>query len=1078
MFKASAALEKPPWTTTCLPPAKKPPQSKPVDPLPSHSPGDGAQRNPQAAGQALAQYLRGSPSPQGVQERLEVMAHFGIHTLDLSGQCFGAEAVLLLCEVFEARPALLGGFAEFNCRDARFDVLWPLLNVVKDHHGKILESLDFSGTRVLTTDATGATQYAPLEEADLRRTVAIVKGHASTLMALKLNQQTGLSPAVGARQLDHLIDPGSPMFALASALHQSAVETLELRDCDLWAADVNYLDPQTLFRGQPLSDFRFHSIDLRGNDRIFASFDSPVLQAEMVMGQAVGLARNPFMRALYLPAKALDMLGSDVGADALTQALAQTASRHLFKLEPFSSSEAQRFAGLNRLLRGHREPGPEPKDEALLPPLRGPLPPLAQEPLPSAKPDIVFKPVFPDAGADGAVSAAPEGAINANTAGQRALACLERQDDLPFIHLLGRMRSLGIRVLDFSHQRLSARAVGRLAGILARWPGILDGRVDALDFSDVELDDLEGLRRLIEVWTAQGGAGIRSLDFSDTRVRSELVSGEWMYQGLPRDLLIDIVGLAQVCPTLRVLKLNRQTALSEGEGARIDSLFGLIGVLGLTSLEALELRGCALTPADEGSEAPLLSPAIGCGVEANSVLAPGAFSNTPSVPWPSNTLKSVDLRDNEAAFAGSAKQASLQMLRLVRHLGGCLSLQEVYLPPTAIDALNPCDDLAFELLIELMESGHPHRFKLQADAPIEREADISLENMLEELNAVMLRLPVESSVSVDVFTRLHRSLSGLFLEHGPQTQHRRRRLAEAAGKAVGRCFSEGRAQGAIKCLLFMADLGIRTVCLKAQTLGPPEMACLAHVLNERPRAFTSFDFSDAEIQGSLMTVLAALRQQLLKGGEIASLDFSRTTIRAHPSPATPLSAHDLNGLSDLIRRCRGLSGLKLDHQPRLSRNKTVGGRFFSSAEAWPMRALVDALAVGSVKYLSLQSCELKFEDLQLIYVEALPIDGRHSPLQSIDLRGNSGLLMARPSKAIRLVRRVVKDAPNLRELYLPDEAMDLFNHDEATKQLTATLLKLRLSTPLVRLEPLSSSNQMRFAGIQELLAGNRTVPRQ
>lgn len=1086
MFKSSAALHQAPLPLPLLwPPVPKNKHQKntPNEPSLSDARDDQPQRNPKAAGQALARYLHEKPSREGVVERLAVMAHFGIHTLDLSGQVFSAEAVGLLCEVFTARQDLLGQFIEFNFSDARFDRLWPLLDVLENYPGGFMESLDFTGTGVLATDVSGATNHAPLERADLFRIVAIVCRYSATLFELKLNGQRGLAPDASQRQTTKPIDPSSPMFALACALDRSAVKILELRDCGLWAADVNYLDPQALKLDGPRGGFGFQSIDLRGNDGMFGSFVSPVLQVEMVVGQTTGLACNPSMQALYLPSKALDMLGNDEAVAALTRALEQTASRHLVRLEPFSSSSAERFAGLQQLLRGQPTTGSEVREEPVLAvrkePMslapQKPLPPVPQGPLPQALLEAVGSPVLPDTNTGSEGPDVPEGPLNAAAAGQLAAECLQREDDPGFVRLLDRMRAQSISVLDFSRLCLGGKAVDRLAGILKRTPGILAGRVDALNFSDAELDDLEGLRRLIEVWTAQQGAGIRSLDFSGTRIRSEVMSGVWGYQDLPRAVLFDIVGLAQVSPTLCVLKLNRQTGLAdEGrDAAGIDSLFGLIDVLGPTGLETLEIRGCARMFLGEETE-PLPEALSRKNASGAKTLARRGPGKAPPAPLSSKTLRYIDLRDNEAGFVGNARQVCRLLIRLVRHLSGFGSLQEVYLPPTAIDAPNRCDDLAFELLFELMESGQPHRFKLQAEALPEKEADISLENMLELLNSVVLRSPIASSSSTDVHTRLCGSLSALCTDLSPRTLDRRCRLIEAIGHEVGRCFQSGSAQGAIKRLLFMAELGIKTLSLTAQTLGAQEMACLAHVLNERPRAFTSFDFSGAEVQGSVLAVTTTLKQQLLKGGDIESLDFSRTTIRVDPSTTSTLSAADLIGISDLVRVCGRLRVLKLDGQPQLSRCKTLRGRLLSTAADWPMTLLVDVLAVGSVERLSLRFCDLKFEDLQLLYLDGLPLDGRRSSLRSIDLSKNSRLFLgAKASKAIRLVKDVIKDAPNLRELHLPVEAIDLFDNDQAIQQLTATLLKLRLTSPLARLEPLSSSDVKRFGVIQELLADNR-----
>lgn len=1023
-------------------------------PVPTVHRGTKPSCNPKTAGQELGAYLRTHPRVDDLADRLGVMLQLGVSTLDLSGQDLAAEAVTLLCQAFETRPELLRGFVGFHFAEARFDTLRPLLDVLRSERCGACESLDLSGTCVLTTNAYGVARYAPLEGADLRRVVATVKRHAHTLRELKLNQQTGLSPQEDARQLDGRIDPTSPMFVLVNALGPSAVKTLELRDCGLWTADVYCLTPGASFElDGTRRGLACHTIDLRGNEGMFAHIDSPALQARLI----ARLASHPELKALYLPSNALALLEREDGMDTLTWELAKSAARHLVTLEPFSCASAERCGALKRLLQGVPLPLPasetDPPREAETPPalvvLDEPLPLTGVEAKPQSKVDNEdFFNALVLASMDW-VPSEPCEPYDAAMAGLAMGEALEQEGDAAIAECLNHfsyMRRRGIKVLDFSCMTLSQGALVCLATVLRRLPLLLAACVDELNFSGAKLG---GLGALLAVLKEQKGGAIRCLDLSGTRLLNPAPDlGGPADMEMPEALLTEILHLAQRCPTLQVLKLNRQPALSDlllkrrgvGQCVGIDRLLGLAHFLASSALRTLEIRACVRKPA---------GPAL---VSSAQPVPLKRTKGSVFYAW-NDRLRLIDLRGNEQAFMGGADEARLTLQQFVKELKYFKALRTVYLPRNAPTAFESHESDAFDLMLAIAQSGHAER----------------------------LLVVGVSKKPVPLYRCLLEQLSDFFADKRPQTEDRRHYMAERFGHQVGHCLNTGDVQGARRGLWLMQEMGLKRFSFRGFCLHANGIAALSVLFEEQAMRFTEFDFSLIEVEALLAPLLEALKVHLAMGGSIRLLDLSgaQTWTRGTADAVTlsPLPTDDLIAVAEFVKACPSLRVLRLNHQTGLSPDPRAGQHLIHtlSAEKWPMLALAQALRGSSVQRLQLRDCDLQLADLELINTHCLnrPSD---RPWRSMDLSHNDGLFEG--ANATRAVIALLRGcAPGLRALHLPIAALQLFDTDKASHKLLMAVYKLRPASQLVTLEPMSSSRLERYALLNKVLEKNRLVPK-
>lgn len=538
--------------------------------------------------------LLNQQNADGFVDLLASMRDAGIWTLDLSGQTLSNEAVACLARVLHDRPAILGEqLTAFDLRNARLDITWPLLDVLKGHGCAIVESLDFSGTLVLADDGSGQPRYRPLQEADLHR-IADVVAHCPRLRDLKLNQQPGLSSATHCRLKDKALHQQAPMFVLASTLHRSQVQTLELRDCELWPVDVNWLDPLALGEN---GDDRPHgsglrSIDLQGNHDMFVDLTSPVLRSRFLVELVMGYNRQGCLQALFLPSNALAMVGNNVGATALCSLLQQPGFRGLLSFEPFSSSTEQRFAPLRQVLMVNamsieEKPSAVPVDIVVALPV--------EDPVKESIDEAVIEPATQD-----------EPLIEAKQAREQMALYLNQESVDGVVTLLGRMRRAGIKTIDLEKQTLSEAGVACLARVLQEQPNLLVDHITGFSFgsTQLELETLSPLLDVLKLHKDKGGV-IQSLKFEYSKLRRY---GEKWSRHLSAADLNGIAALVQQCSTLRELDVSGQFNLSCQARSQIEGTSGpttqqgpmlaLAEALGASTVETVAFVNCKLHQED------------------------------------------------------------------------------------------------------------------------------------------------------------------------------------------------------------------------------------------------------------------------------------------------------------------------------------------------------------------------------------------------------------------------------------------------------------------------------------------------
>lgn len=595
--------------------------------------------------------LLNQQNADGFVDLLASMRDAGIWTLDLSGQTLSNEAVACLARVLHDRPAILGEqLTAFDLRNARLDITWPLLDVLKGHGCAIVESLDFSGTLVLDDDGSGQPRYRPLQEADLHR-IADVVAHCPRLRDLKLNQQPGLSSATHCRLKDKALHQQAPMFVLASTLHRSQVQTLELRDCELWPVDVNWLDPLALGEN---GDDRPHgsglrSIDLQGNHDMFVELTSPVLRSRFLVELVMGYNRQGCLQALFLPSNALAMVGNNAGATALCSLLQQPGFRGLLSFEPFSSSTEQRFAPLRQVLMVNamsieEKPSAVPVDIVVALPV--------EDPVKESIDEAVIEPATQD-----------EPLIEAKQAREQMALYLNQESVDGVVTLLGRMRRAGIKTIDLEKQTLSVAGVACLVKVQQEQPSLLVDHITGFSFHATKLD-IETLSPLLDVLKLHRykGGVIQSLDFGYTQLKSRDGNGMlWLTDFSVADLN-GIVALIKQCPSLRTLNLSCQKKLSFRASPQTEApstpiaqqrpMLALTDVLGISGVEMISLVSCAL----HGEDIQLLNACAerrqpGSGLreirlEYNDPLHkdPSASSQT-MIEWMKGAFKNPDLHE-------------------------------------------------------------------------------------------------------------------------------------------------------------------------------------------------------------------------------------------------------------------------------------------------------------------------------------------------------------------------------------------------------------------------------------------------
>jgi hypothetical protein len=311
--------------------------------------------------------------------------------------------------------------------------------------------------------------------------------------------------------------------------------------------------------------------------------------------------------------------------------------------------------------------------------------------------------------------------------------------------------------------------------------------------------------------------------------------------------------------------------------------------------------------------------------------------------------------------------------------------------------------------------------------------------------------------------------------------------ASKAGVALIDCLDRGDLDGVALLFSRMEDAGIRTLDFKGQVLIDGCLEGLAGLLSAQP-PFLGHGFDTLDLSHALLGQLAPLFTALVarQGGPIVSLNLSGARVAGVDDDGCnawlALGEAELHGLADVVWASPGLRVLALNGQPNLSeaahRQRGDKNRFGRSA----MAALTEALGQSEVITLALQDCDLGRADFHWLNAQTLRERererargglGAREGLQCIDLRGNPGLFGAGPpslgmDRLLDLLATLV-DNTSLRELFLPENAIEALKDDAAVDTVVFTLLQAR-HMPLVTMEPFSSSTLSRFDLLKAALA--------
>jgi len=309
--------------------------------------------------------------------------------------------------------------------------------------------------------------------------------------------------------------------------------------------------------------------------------------------------------------------------------------------------------------------------------------------------------------------------------------------------------------------------------------------------------------------------------------------------------------------------------------------------------------------------------------------------------------------------------------------------------------------------------------------------------------------------------------------------------ASEAGAALIQCLDQGNLDGVATLFARMGEAGIRTLDFSGQVLIDTCLEGLAGLLSAQP-PFLGHDFDTLDLGHALLGQLTPLITALVarQGGSIVSLNLSGARVAGVDDDGRNawllLGEAELHGLAEVVWASPGLRVLALNGQPNLSeaahRQRGDKSRFERSA----MAALTEALGQSEVITLALQDCDLGRADFHWLNAQTLRERERarvgrsaREGLQCIDLRGNPGLFGAgAPSlgmdRLLDLLATLV-DNTSLRELFLPENAIEALDSEAAVDTVVFTLLQAR-HMPLVTMEPFSSSNLSRFDLLKAALA--------